>query len=113
MIAKMMPEEYLGPPKKPTFPETKKIVEEPRRATKVKINLTLAARELLGLLSGLKLAGYSENALENLRLELERRIDGLIENPEENLELIGLYTAVLKLAEKGEIEKAEEFLRGL
>ena len=76
-------------------------------------SITLAARELLGLLSGLKLAGYSENTLENLRRELERRIDGLIENPEENLELIGLYTAVMKLAEKGEIEKAEEFLRGL
>jgi len=76
-------------------------------------SLTLAARELLGLLSGLRLAGYSEGALENLRRELEKRIDGLIENPGENLELIGLYTAVLKLAEKGEIEKAEEFLRGL
>ena len=59
------------------------------------------------------LAGYSEGALENLRRELEKRIDGLLENPGENLELIGLYTAVLKLAEKGEIEKAEEFLQGL
>jgi len=76
-------------------------------------SLTLAARELLGLLSGLRLAGYSEGVLENLRLELEKRIDGLIENPGENLDLIGLYTAVLKLVEKGEIEKAEEFLRGL
>ncbi len=76
-------------------------------------SLTLAACELLGLLSGLRLAGYSEGALENLRRELEKRIDGLVENPKENLELIGLYTAVLKLAEKGEIKKAEEFLRGL
>ncbi|WP_461866017.1 hypothetical protein [Thermococcus sp.] len=75
--------------------------------------LTLAACELLGLLSGLRLAGYSEGALENLRRELEKRIDGLVENPKENLELIGLYTAVLKLAEKGEIKKAEEFLQGL
>ena len=41
--------------------------------------------------------------------EREGLIDRLIENPGENLELIGLYTAVLKLAEKGKIEKAEEF----
>jgi len=98
----------------------KTIPQEPHSRAKtagelssVASSLTLAARELLGLLSGLRLAGYSEDALENLRLELEKRIDGLIENPGENLELIGLYTAVLKLAEKGEIEKAEEFLRGL
>ncbi|WP_158306489.1 hypothetical protein [Thermococcus sp. 4557] len=45
--------------------------------------------------------------------EREGLIDRLIENPNENLELIGLYITVLKLAEKGEIEKAEEFLRGL
>jgi len=76
-------------------------------------SLTLAARELLGTLKGLKLAGYTDVAVDGLRAELNGKIEALMENPAENLELIGLYAAVLKLAEKGEIEKAEEFLRGL
>ncbi|MCD6373461.1 MAG: hypothetical protein J7L37_07970, partial [Thermococcus sp.] len=76
-------------------------------------SLTLAAHELLGLLSGLRLAGYSEGALENFRRELEKRIDGLIENPKENFELIGLYTTILKLTERGETEKAERLLKEL
>lgn len=39
-------------------------------------------------------------------------IDGLVENPKENLELIGLYTAVLKLLEKEKSRRPRNFCRG-
>ena len=43
--------------------------------------------------------------------ERDELIEGLI-NTKESIELIGLYTAVLKLAEKGEIERARNFCGG-
>ncbi len=74
-------------------------------------SLSSEARELLGLLKGLKIAGYTDASVDGLRSELNGRIDELMKNPAGNLELIGLYTVVLRLVEKGDFEKAEVFLR--
>ena len=74
-------------------------------------SLSSEARELLGLLKGLKLAGYTDAAVSGLRSELNGKIEALMENPAENLELIGLYTIVLRLIEEGKFEGAEELLR--
>ncbi|WP_324735532.1 hypothetical protein VFC49_10750 [Thermococcus sp. SY098] len=72
--------------------------------------LALTVHELLGILYGLKLAGYSEEALNSVRTELWEKIDFLIQNPsDENLKLIGIYASVLRLLEKG--EDAEGFLK--
>jgi len=74
-------------------------------------SLTLEAHNLLGILSGLKFAGYSHEAVERALRELDARVDELMR--EKNLELLGLYLGFQRLLEKRDFEGAEEFLRGL
>ncbi|ASJ00305.1 hypothetical protein A3K92_01835 [Thermococcus gorgonarius] len=75
--------------------------------------LSAEARELLGVLRGLKYARYSKEAVEEARKELEKKAEALLERPEENLKLLGLYFAVMALMEKGKFEEAERLLEGL
>jgi len=74
-------------------------------------NITLETHKLLGILSGLKFAGYSHKAVERAVEELDARVDELMK--EKNLELLGLYLGFQRLLEKRDFEGAEEFLRGL
>ena len=75
--------------------------------------LSVEARELLGILNGLKYAKFSEEAVGEARKELEVKIESLLKRPEENLELIGLYFTVVAFLERREFERAEEFLERL
>ena len=68
-------------------------------------SLGLEAQRLLGILSGLKFAGYSEKALK----ELDARIDELIN--EKNLELLGLYLGFQRLLKRIDFKRAERFLK--
>ncbi|WP_460126867.1 hypothetical protein [Thermococcus prieurii] len=98
-------------PKKPSFPETKKAVGEGLRTEGIPNSLTLETQKLLGILSGLKFAGYSHEAVERALRELDARVDELMR--EKNLELLGLYLAFERLLERRDFEGAEEFLREL
>ena len=75
--------------------------------------LALTAHELLGMLKGLKYARYSKEAVDGVKKELEDKIEALLQNPEKNLELLGLYFAVMRFITRGEFEKAEELLKKL
>ena len=106
-------------PKK--FPEVQKEVEkelaakgeEKSRWEVGPLDISVEARELLGMLKGLRLAGRSEEAVDGLKAELWGRIDGLLDSPKKNLALLGLYVAVLRLVERGDFEGAERLLRNL
>jgi len=69
------------------------------------------AKELLGMLKGLKYSGYSKAAIDAALGELEAKTNELLRNPKKNLDLIGLYLALLRLIEEENFEGAEEFLR--
>ncbi|WP_297093340.1 hypothetical protein [Thermococcus sp.] len=76
-------------------------------------SVNVEARELLGILRGLKYARYSREAVGEAKKELEARIEALLQNPVENLELLGLYFTVITLMERGKFEEAEELLERL
>ncbi len=82
---------------------------EPKEETPETIKLE--SQKLLGILSGLKFADYSERAVEKALRELGAEVEKLLE--ERNLELLGVYSTVFLLLERGEFENAEEFLKGL
>ncbi|NJD99632.1 hypothetical protein E3E26_07525 [Thermococcus sp. LS1] len=98
-------------PGKPKYPATKKAVEEELRKAGASENIKLEAQKLLGILSGLKFADYSEKAVEKALKELDAQIEKLLEG--RNLKLLGVYSTVALLLRKGEFEKAEEFLKKL
>ncbi|MCD6372984.1 MAG: hypothetical protein J7L37_05510, partial [Thermococcus sp.] len=95
-------------PKKPKSPAVKGAVG-PKEGTPETIKLE--AQKLLGMLNGLKFADYSEKAVEKALRELGAEVEKLLE--EKNLELLGVYSMVFLLLERGEFERAEEFLKGL
>lgn len=66
------------------------------------------AAELLGIISGLKLAGADEKALRNL----EEKLWGEVKAHRGNLSLAGLYAVVISYLREGDLDGAEEFLRG-
>ena len=76
-------------------------------------SISAEARELLGLLRGLKYARYSDDAVSEAKGELKARLEELLQKPEENLDLIGLYFTIGGLIERGDFERAEELLRKL
>ncbi|WP_258084088.1 hypothetical protein [Thermococcus thermotolerans] len=80
---------------------------------KTRESISAEARELLGLLKGLKYARYSDDAVSEAKRELKAKLNELLQRPEENLELIGLYFTVGELIEQGDFERAEELLRML
>ena len=71
------------------------------------------ARELLGMLKGIRYAAYSEEAVKGALGELEAKVKGLLSNPGENLELLGLYLTLERLLKEGDFERAEKFLEAL
>ncbi|WP_056933216.1 hypothetical protein [Thermococcus barophilus] len=75
--------------------------------------LRVEAQKLLGILQGLKFANYSTEAVERAVEGLENELSALLENPKENLGLIGLYSTVVYLLREGKFEKLEKFLREL
>ncbi|WP_457750893.1 hypothetical protein [Thermococcus sp.] len=92
----------------------KKAKEKPNGQKRVpSYPLSAEARELLGLMKGLKFARYSTDALSEAKRELRARLNELLQRPEDNLELIGLYFTVGELIERGDFERAEELLRKL
>ncbi len=90
----------------------KKLTPKPREGESAS-SLSAEARELLGVLRGLKYVRYSKEAVEEARKELEERAEALLKRPEENLELLGLYFVVMMFMEKGKFEEAERLLESL
>ncbi len=70
--------------------------------------INLEAQKLLGILSGLKFAGYSQEAVERAIEELDAQIERLMD--EKNLELLGLYLGFQRLLKRDEFERAGRFL---
>ncbi|WP_048149251.1 hypothetical protein [Palaeococcus ferrophilus] len=71
-------------------------------------DLSKEASRLLGIISGLKLAGADEKALRNL----EEKLWGEVMTHRDNLTLAGLYAVVIGYLREGDLDGAEEFLRG-
>ena len=99
-----------SPKKTPAAP--KKYPEVKNQKTKSS-EISTEAKELLGLLKGLRYARYSKDAVEGAKNELEDKIEALLKNPAENLELLGLYLTLLRFMEREEFERAEELLEKL
>ncbi|WP_457741656.1 hypothetical protein, partial [Thermococcus sp.] len=99
--------------KKPKSTTVKGTVRQKKEKKGTPETVKLEAQKLLGLLSGLKFAGYSSDAVKNAVEGLELEVERLSENPVENLELIGLYYLVTRALERGDFEGAEELLKSL
>jgi hypothetical protein len=69
--------------------------------------LSKEATKLLGIISGLKLAGADEKALKSL----EDRLWGEVKAHKDDLTFAGLYAVVIGYLREGDLEGAEEFLR--
>ena len=65
------------------------------------------------MLKGLRYAAYSEEAVKGALGELEAKVKGLLSNPGENLELLGLYLTLERFLKDGDFERAEKFLEAL
>ena len=104
-LKKLLPEKIVEVEEKPKFPEAKRV------GASAPADVRLEAQKLLGMLNGLKFADYSEKAVEKALRELGAEVEKLLE--EKNLELLGVYSMVFLLLERGEFERAEEFLKGL
>ncbi|WP_457750467.1 hypothetical protein [Thermococcus sp.] len=75
--------------------------------------VTAEARELLGMLKGLRYAAYSEGAVKRAVDELEAKVKVLLSNPGKNLELLGLYLTLERFIKEGDFQRTEKFLEGL
>ncbi len=67
--------------------------------------------ELLAIAKALKYAGFSSEAMKRAERDLLNRLDRLLENPEENAIEIAYTVKLLRLVQRGEIEKIREFAR--
>lgn len=93
-------------PKKPKSPAVKGAVG-PKKGTPE--TLKLEAQKLLGILNGLKYAGYSKEAVGSAVEDMLKRTEELAEKGE--LEVLALYLWTAHLLREGRFEDAEKFLK--
>jgi|GEM_PF-6558769 len=97
-------------PKKPTFPETKKAVEEEPKKTARALSDSNAKLEILSILNGLEFAGFSEEAKRKAVEKLSARIAELSDGEltPENLQRLGLYAFAVEMIKRGDFERLRE-----
>jgi len=89
--------------------ERKEKPELPKEKKPAPKNITLEAQKLLGILNGLKYAGYSKEAVQSAVEDMFKRSEELAERGE--LETLGLYLWTAHLLREGRFEDAEKFLK--
>ena len=65
--------------------------------------------ELLAIAKALEYSGFSSDALKRAEEDLLRRLDVLLENPEGNALEIAYTVKLLRLVQRGEVDKIREF----
>ncbi|EEB74674.1 hypothetical protein [Thermococcus sp. AM4] len=99
-------------PAKPTFPETKKAVEEElRKAGIPEEKGTKVFTELITIAKALEYAGFSGEAMKRAEGDLLNRLDELLENPEENALEIAYTVKLLRLVQRRDVEGIREFAK--
>ena len=100
------PEELLAR----TIPEPEKprqSVQKPKG--KAKTQRASIPSEVLAIAKALEYSGFSSDALKRAEEDLLRRLDVLLENPEGNALEIAYTVKLLRLVQRGEIDKIREF----